>query len=169
MERGMQKSALIAVAVSLIVFTGCSQQNTESPQAKQEASKKQAEEKGKKIAELQQQKKAELARQDEAKKKIPVLLAKSDSALKLSEQFKNVAVKAKDPTKKSELQQKATKAQAVANEKSQEIMVTYKSIYEANNEVRKIDAKIATLTAEKKRAEQLALGDVQPASTTNKM
>jgi hypothetical protein len=153
--------AIGAVTVSLMVLGACSEIRTSnhmSPQAQKEASKKDAAAKAQQIAKLSDQKKQQLKLSDDAKKKLPVLLAQSDSALRLVEQYKNMAAKEKNPMRKSQLTERANKAQVIADQKSAELIDAHKSIYETLGQVRDIDSKIAALTAEKKRAEQVAMG-----------
>jgi hypothetical protein len=154
--------AIGAVTVSLLGLGACSDTHTAnqvSPQARVQASKKEAAAKAQQIAKLADEKKAEQKRADDAKKQLSVLLAQSDSAFKIADQYKNMAAKEKNAAKKLELQQRASKAQKVADQKASDLITTHKSIYDSANHVREIDAKIASLTAEKKRAEQLAMGN----------
>lgn len=160
------------IAVSLVVLSACSnvhKANQASPQAKQEAVKLEVAKKAQQIAQLNEQKKAEQKRAENAKKQLPILLAQSDSAMKLSNQFKTLAAKEKKTAKKLDLEQHANKAQKIADDKASELVNTHKSIYDSAGNVRELDAKIATLTAQKKQAEQLAMGNVRPASTNKRM
>jgi hypothetical protein len=149
------------LTVSLLVLGACSEVHTTShlsPQAQKEAGKKEAAAKAKQIAQLNDQKKAQLKLSEDAKKKLPTLLAQSDSALKLAHQYNDMAAKEKNPAKKAELRERATKAQTIADQKSTELINAQKNIYETLGVIRGLDAKIASLTAEKKKAEQVAMG-----------
>lgn len=170
MARGFVGTGVIAV--SLVVLAACSnvhKANQASPHAKQEAIKQQVAKKAQQIAQLNEQKKAEQKKAENAKKRLSIILAQSDSAMKLSNQFKNLAAKEKNAARKLELEQRAAKAQKIADDKASELVNTHKSIYDSASHVRDLDAKIATLTAQKKQAEQLAMGNVRPASTNKKM
>jgi len=159
----IRATALAAAVVSLAILTGCSQKATPTGHlAKIEASKKVAQEKSKQIADLSNQRKEVLAAQNDAKKKLPILLAQSDQAFRLVQQYKDLAAKQKDAKKKLELQQRSSKAQAAADNKSNELISTHCSIYDNDRQLHDLDKQIASLTAEKKRAEQVAMGNTQP-------
>lgn len=157
------------VVVSLAVLTGCSNvqksspQLSHSPEQRVAESKKTAAEKAKMIADLQKQKKLEAKRTVEAKAKISTLLAQSDAAFRTAQGYKNLAAKEKNPIKKQQMLGYVKKAQTQADELAQQLLDMHATMYDAASKSKAIDGRISALTAEKKRAEQIALGGKEPA------
>lgn len=154
---------LTATAVSLAVFAACvhnqkSAQDANSKQVIAQQKKAEAAQKAKEIDALKAEvkKETELAKQLEAK--LPKLLTESDSRLRLAQQYQNNVAKSKDSKQKLELQQRATKAQAEADAKGQEIIATRTQMFTALDHVRVLNGEIKTLTAQKEQAERIAAG-----------
>lgn len=164
---GKQSSwnAIAITAMSLILFTGCAANNSDK-QAKNpaisareatiEAKKEEAAEKSKQIAQLKKEKADALAKSEAAKKKIPYLLSESDGQLRLAQQYQNNAAKQKDAGKKSDLQERASKAQAAADQKSKDMVALRAELYAELDKARVADKKIQVLVAQKERAEKIA-------------
>lgn len=140
------------VAVSLIVLNGCSNTHTPKPvmpQDKQLAIRQKAEQKKKQIAQLNSEKKNELKKSEAARKKLPIILAESDSAFKIANESKKRAAREKSASKKNAFEVRAEKAQQIADQKALDLTSMHKSIYDSANRVRELDAKIASLKSEK--------------------
>lgn len=154
--------AIAVTALSVLVLGACSNapqkadEVTSPRQAVIEEKQKEAAELQAKIDGLTKEKQAELAKSNAGQKKLPYILAETDSALKLAEQYRKNASKQKDEARKSEQTERANKAQGIADQKGVDLIAVRKEVYASLGKVSALDKQIKALTTIKTRAEQVA-------------
>ena len=109
-----------------------------------------------KIADLKKQMNDAKAKSDRDSKLIPNLMAQGDSALKQAQDLKEQAAKTKDAKAKKAISDKATKAQAQADEKAQQLVTARGDLYTQLDLVANLQHQIDGLKAQDKTAPKIA-------------
>jgi hypothetical protein len=109
-----------------------------------------------KLADLKKQMNDAKAKSDRDSKLIPNLLAQGDVALKQAQDLKEQAAKTKDKKAKKAITDKATKAQAQADAKAQQLIATRRDMYSQLDVVANLQHQIDSFNGQDKAAQKIA-------------